>query len=61
MIEKTDPRVAQIRKRLTDYDEHRDEPYSFVPEEIGTTRVIRDHAPEDIRLLLELIDQCSPK
>ena len=53
-------KVTAIRKRLEEYHRHKNDSYSFFPEEIDAVRGLKDKAPEDIKFLLALLDQ-KPK
>jgi hypothetical protein len=52
MDEKIKQRIEEIRKRLEEYQRHKNDPYAYYPEEIKAVREIRDHAAEDIEFLL---------
>ncbi len=60
MNEKTKERlekIAEIRKRLEEYNKHKNDPYAYYPEEIPQVRALLNNAPEDIKFLLSEFDR----
>jgi len=56
MPEKTPAeRVAEIRKRLKAYHEHKNDPYAYYIEEIEEVGAMYANAPADIEFLLSQI------
>ena len=50
-------KVKEIRERLNEYHEHKNDPYAYDIEEIEAVRELKSHATEDIKFLLAQLDK----
>jgi hypothetical protein len=55
----TQTRIDAIRKRVDEYHKHKNDPYTYYPEEIKAVREVRFHAIKDIEFLLAQLGQKS--
>lgn len=51
----------EIKNRLEEYKKHKNDLYSYYPEEIKAVRELRDNASEDIEFLLDILDRILPE
>ncbi len=54
---KLQARIKEIHKRVKEYHKHKNDSYSYYPEEIDAVRKMKFNAVKDIEFLLALLDQ----
>ncbi|MDO8743248.1 MAG: hypothetical protein Q7J30_01660 [Candidatus Azambacteria bacterium] len=57
MATKLQARINEIHKRVKEYNKHKNDSYSYHPEEIDAVRKMKFHAVKDIEFLLALIGE----
>lgn len=50
-------RLAEIKNRLKEYKQHKNDPYSYYPREIEAVCELEDNAANDIEFLLNLLNE----
>lgn len=59
MTSETKTKINEIRRRITEYHKHKNDPFAYHEGEISAVREVRENAVQDIEFLLSLLDKKS--